>query len=243
MALKAKLEKLEGLPEPLAKEYKEVEEEGKKLYVLDIEGAEDVGALKRAKDHEKKARQEAEKKATETSSALEKLKEEIDEMRRGNIPKGDVEKLENSWKEKLAKREADLTNERDTALGTIRTLLVDNVAKDIAHKISNSPNLILPHIKARLTTEKTAEGYITRVLDQDGKPSAASIEELQKDFISNKEFAAIIIGSKASGGGASGGSGSGSGAPVAFDPKTFNPNTASPQQLVAYQKWKKEQGK
>lgn len=231
MALKSTLESVEGLPEPIVKEYKLIEVDGKKVYQLDVEGMEDTGALKRAKDHEKKARQEAEAKSKSHESELEKAKEEIDQMRRGAIPKGDVEKLEASWKDKLAKKEAELGGERDAALGTIQQLLVDNVAQQIANKISNSPDLMIPQIKMRLGTEKTSAGYVTRVLDKEGKPSATSIEELQKELTSDKRFAAIIISSKASGSGAAGGGGSG-GAPV-VDPK-FNPNTATPQQLAAH---------
>jgi hypothetical protein len=238
MALKTTLDTIEGLPEPIAKEYKLIEVDGKKTYQLDVEGMEDTGALKRAKDHEKNARQTAEKVAKELAAKQEELQEELDQMRRGAIPKGDVEKLEGSWKEKLAKKETELTSERDAALGTLRTLLVDNIAQSIATKISNSPDLMLPHIKARLTTEKTSDGYVTRVLDNTGKPSALSIEELQKELTTDKRFSAIIIGSKASGGGAAGGSGAGSGAPV-VDPK-FNWAKATPQQIAAQIKAKKE---
>jgi hypothetical protein len=238
MALKKFLETLEGVAEPLAKEYKKVEADGKASFVLDIEGDEDTGALKRAKDHEKKERQAAEKAAKELGAQVETLQEELDNIRRGAIPKGDVEKLEGSWKTKLEKREAELVSERDSALGTLRTLLVDNVAQLVATKISNSPDLILPHIKARLTTEKTSEGYITRVLDAAGKPSALSIEELQKELTTDKRFSAIIIGSKASGGGAAGGGGSGGGA-TKVDPK-FDWAKASPKEIAAQIKAKRE---
>jgi hypothetical protein len=238
MALKTTLETIEGLPEPIAKEYKLTEVDGKKVYQLDLDGVEDTGALKRAKEHEKSARQAAEKQAKELAARQEAIQEELDQMRRGAIPKGDVEKLEGSWKDKLAKKEAELTGERDAALGTLKTLLVDNVAQSLASKISNSPDLMLPHIKARLMTEKTAEGYVTRVLDKEGKPSALSIEELQKELTTDKRFAAIIIGSKASGGGATGGSGAGSGAPV-VDPK-FDWAKATPSQIAAQLKALKE---
>src|SRR5574340_1027541 len=178
MALQAMVEKLDGLPVDVQKEYKESEHEGKKVFVLDIEGAEDTGALKRAKDYETAGRQEAEKKLKDETGRVDQLQNEIDEMRRGNIPKGDVEKLEKSWKDKMAAKEAELIADRDSALGTVRTLLVDNVATAMAAKLAGDhSDLILPHIKNRLTTEKTSTGYITRVLDKDGKPSASSIEE------------------------------------------------------------------
>lgn len=242
MALKAKLEKLEGVNEVVAKEYKEIDEDGKKVFVLDIEGQEDVGALKRAKEHEKKARQDAEKQVKELLDRSEKVQEELDEIRRGAIPKGDVEKLEGSWKEKLTKLQTEMTGQLDAAYGTLQRLLVDNVAQSVAQKISNAPDLILPHVKARLKAEKTNDGYVTRVLDAEGKATALTVEELQKELTQDKRFAPIIIGSKASGGGASGGSGSGSasgsGAPPAVDPK-FDWGKATPKQIAEQLKAKK----
>lgn len=245
MALKAKLDTLDGLSADVQKEYKQVEEGGKKFFTLDVEGAylhdEDIGPLKRARDYEKAEGAKAKQAAKEAQSRLDALQEELDNMRRGAIPKGDVEKLEGSWKEKVAKITAELTTERDGALKTLQTLLVDNVAREIATKISTAPDLILPHVKARLTTEKTSEGYVTRVLDADGKPSALTVEELQKALSTDKRFAAIIIGSKASGGGANGGDGGRSGAPADADPK-FDMNKATPKQLAARIKARKEAG-
>jgi hypothetical protein len=249
MALKAKLETLEGIPETLLPEYKELVEEGtgKKSYVLDVEGAflheEDIGPLKRARDYEKTARQNAEKLLKDLNLQVETSRNEIDEMRRGNIPKGDVDKLEKSWKEKLEKLESLSKSELTARDGTITQLLVDNVATSMANTISNSPDLMLPHIKSRLTTELQDGHFVTRVLDREGKPTALSIEELQKDITADKRFAPIIISTKASGGGASGGgkkdATNGSSAPTPFDPKKFDPNKASPKDLVAYQKYKK----
>ena len=244
MTVKAELESLEGLPEPVAKEYKAIDRAGKKVFVLDLEGElpEEMAApLKRARDHEKKTRQEVEKKATELEAARVKLQEEIDEMRRGNIPKDDVAKLEKSWKDKLDKREAELTGDRDSALGTVKKLLVDNQAQAIATRISNSPHLILPHIKARLMAEKTSDGYVTRVLDAEGKPTADSLEDLEKQFKADKDFAAVILGSKASGAGASGANGGGKGATShGVDWSKADPNKLSPKDKVEWVKWKRE---
>lgn len=247
MALKAKLDTLEGVPADVAKEYKEVVDGDKKFYTLDVEGAflydEDPGALKRAKDHEKKGRQDAEKKAKDHEGRIEALQNEIDEMRRGNIPKGDVEKLEKSWKDKLegatSKFQAELTS-RDR---TIQYHLVDNIATRMANEISAAPDLILPHIKNRLSAELQEGQFVTRVLDKDGKPSALSIEELQKEISQDKRFSLIIKGSGASGGGASGGgkkpSGNGSGAPVIDLSKPFDWNKATHAEIAAYNKAKK----
>ena len=233
MALKAILESLDGLPDPIKSEYKKGDD-GK--YHLDVEGGEDTGALKRAKDYEKSARQKVEKELTDTKAELEALTEERDNILKGALPKGDVEKLETSWKQKYEKREKELTDQLGSLNGSLQTLLVDNVAQGLASKISKSPELLLPHIKGRLKTELVDGKPVTRVLDKEGNVSALSINELEAEMVANPSYAPIIIGSKASGGGANGGQG-GSGAPSKID---FT--KASPKEIAAHIKATKETG-
>lgn len=230
MALKLEVGSLEGIAADLAKEYKKVEVEGKTLYRLDLDGYEDPGALKRAKEHEKESRKLAETKVKELTKAVETAQEELDGIRRGAIPKGDVEKLETSWKEKLAKKETELGGQLESAQKSLKRMLVDNVAQTLATKISTAPELLLPHIRTRLTTDVADGEFITRVLDKDGKPSAMTIDELQKELISNKAFAPIMVGSKATGSGASGSSNGGSSAGNG----NSNLSKASPKDLVAH---------
>lgn len=233
MALKAILESLDGLPDAIKSEYKKGED-GK--YHLDVEGGEDTGALKRAKDYEKSARQKVEKELADTKAQLEALTEERDNILKGAIPKGDVEKLEGSWKQKLEKREKELTDQLNAMNGSLQTMLVDNVAQGLASKISKSPELILPHIKSRLKAELVDGKPTTRVLDKEGNISALGINELEAEMVSNPAFAPIIIGSKASGSGAGGGQG-GSGAPSKLDFAK-----ASPKEIAAHIRATKESG-
>ena len=72
----------------------------------------------------------------------------------------------------------------------------------MAAEISTSPSLLLPHIKARLQADLDGDAPATKVLDRDGKPSAMTVADLSKEFVDNKDFAAIIRATKASGGGA-----------------------------------------
>ena len=72
----------------------------------------------------------------------------------------------------------------------------------IANEISTVPDLMSGAISARLTTEIVDGKATTRVLDQDGKPSALTVEELKKEFVANEKFSSIIVGSNASGSGA-----------------------------------------
>lgn len=236
MTLKAILESLDGLPDTVKSEYKKGDD-GK--FHLDVEGIDDhpgVGALKRAKDYEKSERQKVVKQVSDLQTQLDALTEERDGILKGAIPKGDVEKLESSYKEKLAKREKELSDQIAALTGNLQTMLVDNVAQTMASRISKSPELILPHIKARLKAEFADGKATTRVLDKDGNPSAFGIEDLQKEMVANPAFAPIIIGSKASGSGAEGGHG-GSGAPG-----KINYAKASPKEIAAHLKAQKESG-
>ena len=186
------------------KAFDELDEAIKKLYsekdgsyVLAIEGDDDAGELKRAKDREVQARKDAEKKAKE-------LQEQLDEATGNDARKrGDIETLEKSWKEKFDKREKELLDKLSGKETYIRSTLVDNVATQLAAKISTTPNLMLPHIKARLAADFDGDTPVTRILDKDGKVSALSLEDLEKEFVANKDFSAIIVGSKASGSGTS----------------------------------------
>lgn len=210
MALKAVLEKLDGVPESLRSEYKE--QDGK--FYLDIDGLDDhhgVGALKRAKDYEKEDARKAKEKVTTLTADLEKAQNDLTELRKNGIPKADVDALENSYKEKYGKKEKELTDQIATLTGSLEKHLLDGSATKLAAEIAAKPeyvDLILPHIRNRMKLEDGEGGaHVVRVLDKDGKPSAANVEDLKKELLGNKAFAAILTGSKAAGGGANGGKG------------------------------------
>ena len=122
---------------------------------------------------------------------------------------GDVESLEKSWSEKLNKTALEKDQAIERLNGQLHNLLVDNVASSIANEIAlqGSANVLLPHIRARLTVAEVDGKPTTRVLGADGKPSALSVDELKQEFATNEAFAPIIAGSKASGGGAGGANG------------------------------------
>ena len=207
MALDRVRTSLDGLPEDVKKEYKKVGEE----YVLDVTG-DDNTALLNAKNHEKEARKQAEARARELQTRLDESNEALDNMRRGAIPKADVEGLENSWRTKV-EQATKAGKERETALQShIDQLLCDNVATTIAHKISTAPELILPHIRARLQSAEVDGKMVTRVKDANGQLSALTVDDLEKEISNDGRFASVIIGSKASGaGGEGGGKGNGGG--------------------------------
>jgi hypothetical protein len=235
MALKATLANLEGLDEGTKKLYSQ----GEKGFVLDLDGIDDhpsVGALRRAKDHEKEARKKATEEANTRIAALESEREGF---LKGAIPKGDVDKLELSYKEKLSKRDLEAKAEADGLRGTLSTLLVDNVATSLAASLAKDPSLtprFIPHIRGRLRAEIVDGQAVTRVLDKDGKPSALTVDELKAEFVANPAFAPIIVGSKATGSGAEGGHGSGG----ARSTKKVDYSKASAADIAADIKAKKE---
>lgn len=229
MALKKKLTKEEHakLSDALKAEYIE-DGDG---FRLDVDGDEDTGALKRAKDREAQLRKDAEKEAKELRERLESI--EGDDARK----KGDIATLEKSWQSKLEKQREEYEAKVSKLTSHTTKTLVDNVASQLAHKISNAPAIIMPHIKSRLIADFEGDTPVTRVLDKDGKPSALTIDELANEFVANKDFSAIITASKASGG-AGKPSQSGGGAPK-FNGQSDKPADLSkmdPAELAAHLK-------
>lgn len=211
MALKQKIDKAtyDALAEPLKAEYKAQGMD----YVLDLEGYEDPAELKRAKDREaQKAKDEkaradlAEQRAATAEAALN------EEGEAGARKRGDIATLERSWQGKIDAAKA----EGATAVGKLKATLVktlaDGGAQALAASLSESPSVLLPHIRSRLTVDFDGEEPALRVLGADGKPSALTVDELGKEFVANSDFAGIITGSKAAGGGAPGGRQGGGGA-------------------------------
>jgi hypothetical protein len=209
MALKAVLESLTGVPESLRAEYKE--QDGK--FYLDIDGLDDhhgVGALVRAKGYEKENARKANEKVTQLTSDLESVRNELEELRKNGIPKGDVDKLEQSYKTKFAGEEKKLTDKIASLTTKLEKHLLDEQAMKLATELAAKPEyieLLMPHIRNRMTLE--GDEHTLRVLDKDGAPSALNMDDLKKELQANKAFAAILTGSKATGGGAGGGQGGG----------------------------------
>jgi hypothetical protein len=229
MALKATIETLEGLHESIQKEYKKGDDGKFHLDVEDISIHPSVGALKRAKDRE------VEENKT-LKGQIATLTDERDGMLKGAIPKADVDRLENSYKEKLTNQEKDFKSQLTNVNTSLNTLLVDNVAQTLASEISKVPELLLPHIRQRLRAEIVDGKPQTRVLDKDGGLSAHSLEDFKKELIANPSFAPILIASKASGSSATK---AGQGGRAPSDAKV-NLATMKPADLAAHMAAKKQ---
>ncbi len=212
MALKRKIDKatFDALPADVQKEYKA---EGMD-YVLDVEGGiEDPAELKRAKDREKQRADEEKKRA----DALQKEKDDAaaangDDATAAARKAGDIATLEKAWKKKEDDAKAAGDKQAETLRASLQRTLIDGTAASMAAALSAPPNVLVPHIKSRLSIDFTGPEPVLRVVGADGKPTALTVEELQQEFVANADFAAIITGSKANGGGAPGGKQGGGGA-------------------------------
>lgn len=167
-------------------------------YKLDVSGVEDTDALKRAKDHEKTARKEAEKKLRELQ---EKLEDDDDAASRA---KGDIDALTKSYEKKIADKDTTHNETLSKKDAFIQKTLIDAEAQRIASEVSTSPKLLMPHIKSRLTVDLDGDDPTVRILDSDGKVSAMKPADLGKEFVDNADFKAIIKSTEASGSGGPG---------------------------------------
>ena len=234
MALKTKYAKKDEIPKGSEEHYKEVDG----AWVLDAD-FEDVGPLKRAKEHEAKARKTAEDALKAAQDELTAKQTELDGMREGAIPKADVAALKNSYEAKLAK----VTGEKDAEIGSLRGSLDKHVLQGTVDKLAvelfdKNATIGKPHIAGRLKIEQENGEHVVKVLDRDGKPSASTVDDLKKEILQDKTFAGILVGSRSSGGGANGGQG-GSGAPSG-DNKSFDAAKATTKDLVAHIDSKRE---
>ncbi len=219
MSLKYLLDSLDGLDESTRALYQE--QDGK--FVLAVDGLpqnDDLSGLK-AKNQELLDELKKHKgKSREEEAARRKAEEEAAKKA------GDIEALERSWNEKHQSQLASKDKELEGLQGSLNSLLIDNVAQKMAGELAvpGSADLLLPHIKQRLSVDVREGQHTTIVQGADGKASALTLDELKTEFANNPAFAPVIVGSKAKGSGADQGAGGGAA-------KTFNQYTGA--ELVA----------
>jgi len=195
MAIKRKIskEEFEKLPDILKSEY---EEKGGS-YIAIIDGDDEaVEALKKAKEHESNAHKETKTKMKELEDRLNTM--DYDGKKKNN----DIEAIEKSWSEKLANREKELSGERDSLKSMLSSSLRDATIASIASKIvkPDAQRLFKKSIEERFNVELDGDKPAIRILDREGKPSAMSLDDFEKEILADKEYSSILVGSKASGG-------------------------------------------
>jgi len=123
---------------------------------------------------------------------------------------GDVEALEKSWSDKLAAREAELTDGLAQREQLVNELTAGAAASKLASELAvpGSASVLEALIKQRVAAEiKDGQARVV-VRDESGKPSASTMDDLRAELIANPALAPLLVGTKAKGGGAAGGDGS-----------------------------------
>ena len=219
MAIKFNIKALEDVEEGLRSQYKAVDAaDPSKGFVLDVDGLpqqEDVGALKRALDHERSNAKEAIEKA----------------RREGNT--AEMEALRKSYDGKVADLQKQIKDVELKARGSLHDKTVSELALELGG--AKFAKVLEPHLRSRVSIESPDGTDIVRFLSPDGKASALSREDLKKEFETSEIFAPLIQGGRASGSGTpGGGSSSGGAGGSAGGSANPLPNNPTPADKVAW---------
>lgn len=207
MKLKRKITQteLEQLAEPLQALYAKVGDD----FILQVEDT----AFETLKAEKKKAEDELKKYQDEEAERIKKAEERAEQKAKEKYEKAktdkDVEAIEKSWSEKYDKLQAEKEELNAKHIDYVKKALIETAVAKMASEISTSPTLISPHIRSRLDVDFSSEEPKLIVLDANGQRSAQTLQELQKSFIDNKDFSAIIKVTSATGGAKAGGLSSG----------------------------------
>jgi len=213
MELELERTSLDGLTDEVKKLY--VEKDGK--FTLDAAAAlkyttsqiEDQTGLKRnyermGEDLKKLRAQlkqfEDDKKAAEEAAKRAAEEKELEKQRKDNDFDGYKQSVE-----KKHQSEIDvLVSKVKSHEQTIERLTVDATAISLASELAvgGSEKLLVPLVKSRLRTKYGEDGNATvEVLDELGRPTAFTVEDLKKQIASDPSCARIVRGSDASGAG------------------------------------------
>lgn len=123
---------------------------------------------------------------------------------------GDVQALDKSWQEKMDASVGELSGQLKNYEVMVHDLTVGSAAISLAAKIAidGCAEGLEPHIRSRLKTEIVDGRAIVKVMGKDGRPSAMTIDDLEKELKATAYLAPMIKGSNARGAGAPGNGGS-----------------------------------
>lgn len=114
---------------------------------------------------------------------------------------GNVQELEKSWGDKLEQILQQHKAEVGQAHDQLAKVMVTKEAQTLASRIfGKNAGPLLHNVTSRLTLEKGENGeFKTRVLDKDGKASALTLADLEKEFSSSEDFKSFLVATKATG--------------------------------------------
>ena len=195
-------------------------------------GEEAVSGLKSALQKEKEEKGNLQAKLQGFEDA--KMKE-IEAARKKAVEEarttGDFATVEKDYQRRIKELQDGIAKATQDAEARVKSDAVAAHVEDIA-KMFVSPALAKSFIRERLTAEIVDGQPIVRVLDASGKASAASVEDLKKEYLTSKELKSSIVASKATGGGA-GVAPVGGGAGIGKEEKPFDALGAQPSEMVA----------
>lgn len=168
---------------------------------LDIEGEYDVGPLTRAIDHEKKKRQAVEERiatlkeeeAKWASRDAERATAETAERER--INRETDARIASAVVEQDAKHQANIKSLQED----YRCIRTTNEARRICSEIAVHGHevVLLPHVSSRIAVERHDGEWAVVVKDEDGKPSALTLEQLKDEIRRDPALRPVIRGASA----------------------------------------------
>lgn len=196
--MKRKITKVEfeALNEVLKAEY----EEKNGAYFAKLEDDDEaITSLKQAKDNEKLSH-------AETKAKLKKFEDELANKEAERLrASGDVKALEDSWNAKYTTRESELLKRISDSDNMIKSTQKETILATLASKLVDAKDsrIFKMSVKDRIDVEIVDGSIKHRILDKEGKPSALSIEDFEKELRADQEYSSIVIASQASGTGGS----------------------------------------
>lgn len=185
MALKLQVSSIDEVDEKYRDQYKEVEEGGMKVFKLDVLGIPDDGPLKRAHERVKQ----------ELAAALEA----------GRKKGEDLASIEASYKQRLEDAEKAASEATKSVQKALKNEKKSKTLDDIAAAVAvdaDSRDLVRLFAEKRVRIDIEDDRAIPRVLDNDGKVSSLSVDDLIAELKSDKRLARVAGASRGSGGGA-----------------------------------------
>ncbi len=162
-----------------------------RLAALDGIDPEEFKTLKAEREAAQAQKEEAERKQAEAAGNWKSVQEQIEKKHAAEVQR--------------------IAAEKDSVLSHLHRTLIDNAAILELAKHSDSPKLLLPHVKSMMKVVNEDGEYAARIVDEKGNVrigkgqgnAPMTLAELMDEMKQDKEFASAFRGSGSSGGGAS----------------------------------------
>ena len=180
-------------------EFDKLSEEDKPYYIPDGDkykfSADDLGKLKRGKDHESKRATDANAKLKEALERNTELETQLEQIELDKI----TDKSE-AEKKKLMTQLNKLTTERDQLLTTIKTThsnfansALKTKIEATAKEISTSPKLAEALLRERMSAEYVDGNVVYHIKGDDGEVDhSLTVDNLITSIVKNPDYAAIV---------------------------------------------------